>query len=499
MDALLLLAQRDPPIDLVLLDSTMPRMSGLEVLAELRRSDATRALPVIFVTGLGDVADRVSGLQAGANDYIVKPVHLDELVARVRATLRGQAAWANALEVELRERAEVAATLAQLRLESTPEATASSICSELARLRDLPLVALISFGPGRKATMLAVEGGPDAPFRPGAPVRAAMAESLRRNAESGPWVDMDPLLEDPTAAGALDAVGIDGTMNAPLRSHGDLIGLLLVGIRATDRANLREELDRRLPSVIDFAAIASALVGPALQARSADRDARAVLEEIITKRKFTPVFQPVFNLESGKIVGYEALTRFDDGVGPEKRFAEAVREGLGIALESACLQASVTAARALEPGTWLSLNVSPALVLEGAALRAFVDQADRPILVELTEHEPVDDYDRLRAALERLGDGARVSVDDAGSGYASLRHILALRPAFVKLDATWVAGLDRDPARQALVAGLMHFAASTGCELIAEGVETVEERAALDHLAVKLGQGYLLGRPQALS
>ena len=290
MDALLLLAQRDPPIDLVLLDSTMPRMSGLEVLAELRRSDATRALPVIFVTGLGDVADRVSGLQAGANDYIVKPVHLDELVARVRATLRGQAAWANALEVELRERAEVAATLAQLRLESTPEATASSICRELARLRDLPLVALISFGPGRKATMLAVEGGPDAPFRPGAPVRAAMAESLRRNAESGPWVDMDPLLEDPTAAGALDAVGIDGTMNAPLRSHGDLIGLLLVGIRATDRANLREELDRRLPSVIDFAAIASALVGPALQARSADRDARAVLEEIITKRKFTPVF-----------------------------------------------------------------------------------------------------------------------------------------------------------------------------------------------------------------
>jgi EAL domain-containing protein (putative c-di-GMP-specific phosphodiesterase class I) len=69
----------------------------------------------------------------------------------------------------------------------------------------------------------------------------------------------------------------------------------------------------------------------------------------------------------------------------------------------------------------------------------------------------------------------------------------------VKLDSTWVAGLDRDPARQALVAGLMHFAQSTGCELIAEGVETVEERAALDHLAVTLGQGYLLGRPQALS
>ncbi len=495
----MLLAERDPPIDLVLLDSTMPRMSGLEVIAELRRSEATRALPVILVTGLGEVADRVSGLQAGANDYIVKPVHLDELVARVRATLRGQAAWANALEAELRERAEVAATLARLRLESTPEGTASSICRELARLRDLPLVALVSFGAKESARTLAVEGGPDGPFHATASLRPATAESLRRNAETGPWTDMDPLLEDPTAAEAIRAMGIGGTLNAPLRSHGELIGLLVVGIRGAERRELREELDRRLPSVIDFAAIASALVGPALQARTAGGDIRAHLEEVIAKRKFTPVFQPVFNLESGRVVGYEALTRFEDGLGPEVRFAEASREGLGIALESACLDAAVEAAHGLEHGTWVSLNVSPALVLEGASLRSIIERADRPVLVELTEHEPVDDYDRLRAALERLGDGARVSVDDAGSGYASLRHILALKPAFVKLDSTWVAGLDRDPARQALVAGLMHFARSTGCELIAEGVETVEERAALDHLAVKLGQGYLLGRPQAVS
>jgi EAL domain-containing protein (putative c-di-GMP-specific phosphodiesterase class I) len=291
---------------------------------------------------------------------------------------------------------------------------------------------------------------------------------------------------------------VTATVNAPLRVNGGVVGLLVVGLRPPD-AHVADELERTLPAIIDFAGIASALLGPALQARTVHGDATARLESIIAERSFTPVFQPIFELESGRIVGYEALTRFDDGTPPEQRFAEAERLGLGVALEAACLDAAVTTARALEPNTWLSINVSPSLVLEGLILPAVVERADRPLLIELTEHQPIEDYPRMRAALDRLGKGARLSVDDAGSGYASLKHILALRPAFVKLDSTWVAGLDHDPARQALVAGLMYFASTTGCQLIAEGVETIEERQALDRLAVKLGQGYLLGQPKPLS
>jgi EAL domain-containing protein (putative c-di-GMP-specific phosphodiesterase class I)/CheY-like chemotaxis protein len=456
---------------------------------------------VLLITGLGDIADRVAGLQAGADDYIVKPVHLDELVARVRATLRGQAAWASVLEVELRERAEVAATLARLRLEATPEMTAASICGELARLRELPFVALLGFDGDDGASTLAVHGALDGPLRAGSPLPGPLAAALRRHAATGPWSDARAFEAE---AGGSDmaeefrAIGVTATVNAPLRAQGVLLGLLVVGIRPSQPAT-DDELARTLPAVIDFAAIASALLGPALAARSAHGDATTRLEAVIANRAFTPVFQPIFELESGRVVGYEALTRFDDGTPPEVRFAEAARLGLGVALESACLSAAVSAARALEPSSWLSLNVSPALVLEGVILREVVDGADRPLLVELTEHDPVDDYPRLRAALDRLGEGARLSVDDAGSGYASLKHILALRPAFVKLDSTWVSGLQNDPARQALVAGLMYFASTTGCQLIAEGVETTEERAALDRLAVKLGQGYLLGHPRPLA
>jgi EAL domain-containing protein (putative c-di-GMP-specific phosphodiesterase class I) len=87
------------------------------------------------------------------------------------------------------------------------------------------------------------------------------------------------------------------------------------------------------------------------------------------------------------------------------------------------------------------------------------------------------------------------AVDDAGTGFASLRHIVELRPAFVKLDRSLIAGLESDSARQAMIVGLGHFAHVTGCRLIVEGIETETELAVLRSLTIELGQGYLLGRP----
>jgi len=89
----------------------------------------------------------------------------------------------------------------------------------------------------------------------------------------------------------------------------------------------------------------------------------------------------------------------------------------------------------------------------------------------------------------------RISVDDAGAGYASLRHILELQPDFVKLDIGLVHQIDADPARQALAAGLHHYAAEAGNTLIAEGVETPAECSTLHRLGIPLAQGFFLGRP----
>jgi EAL domain-containing protein (putative c-di-GMP-specific phosphodiesterase class I) len=95
----------------------------------------------------------------------------------------------------------------------------------------------------------------------------------------------------------------------------------------------------------------------------------------------------------------------------------------------------------------------------------------------------------------RLGPDVRLAVDDAGAGVANFHHLVELRPEFVKIDVSLVRGVDTDLSRQAVVAGILHFAAAAHCQVIAEGIETEAELAMVTELGVTLGQGYLLGRP----
>jgi EAL domain-containing protein (putative c-di-GMP-specific phosphodiesterase class I) len=221
---------------------------------------------------------------------------------------------------------------------------------------------------------------------------------------------------------------------------------------------------------------------------------RAELLDIIEARRFEPQFQPIVELATGTTVGYEALTRFADGRPPAHRFAAAARLGIGHHVELAAAQAAVDAGRRLTQDGWLAVNVSPSLITSGRLSGTFVS-ADRPVILEVTEQERIDDYRAVQAAVSTVAGVVGLSVDDAGSGFASLQHVLALRPQFVKLDRNWIRDLAADPARRALVAGLVHFALEIECTLIAEGVESPAERAELTHLGVPLAQGFLFARP----
>ena len=139
--------------------------------------------------------------------------------------------------------------------------------------------------------------------------------------------------------------------------------------------------------------------------------------------------------------------------------------------------------------------MSPSLLVDVATIGAVLGLRARPIVLEITEHEPIEAYAPLREAVLRLGTGVRLAVDDAGAGVANFHHLVELRPDFVKIDASLVRGVDADVGRQAVVAGIVHFAAAAGCQVIAEGIETDAELAAVTELGVTLGQGYFLGRP----
>lgn len=225
------------------------------------------------------------------------------------------------------------------------------------------------------------------------------------------------------------------------------------------------------------------------------------IERVMTLGGPRMVFQPLVDLRDGRTLGYEALARFDDEPlrGPDRWFAEADGAGLGRELEVQAIKTALSHLPQLAPDQFLAVNLSPATVLTD--WRAGLDSKVRweQVVVELTEHVIVEDYQAIQRALQSFREvGARLSVDDTGAGFASLRHILDLAPDYVKLDISLCRGIDRDPARRALASALVAFTRETKSILIAEGVETPEERATLSELGVQYGQGYLLGRPAAL-
>src|SRR5262249_7083128 len=138
-------------------------------------------------------------------------------------------------------------------------------------------------------------------------------------------------------------------------------------------------------------------------------------------------------------------------------------------------------------------------LLDGEVLDTLLAHTGPRLTVEITEHAQVSDYDLLTGALKTLRQtGVRLSVDDAGAGYASLQHVLRLRPDLIKLDISLVRDIDTDRVKAALAGCLTNFAAQIGASLIAEGIETAAEMARLTAVGVSYGQGYPLARPADL-
>ncbi|HEX2141461.1 MAG TPA: EAL domain-containing protein [Candidatus Limnocylindria bacterium] len=398
------------------------------------------------------------------------------------------------LAAEVAERAEIATALSSFRPGSDAHATADALLRELLRIRDIDIGVIYAFD-GAAATPLAVSAPPGAPVAVGRPLPTHRTAYLQANALRGPWVD--EWREAPDADDYVRAwleVGLRIGAYVPLSSDGAPWGLIAAG---TTTEMPGQRLARSLPALLDFATVGNAVLGPQVHARRAESEVRA-LRELIDTSALRSVFQPIVHLESGEVIGYEALTRFTDGSLPLQRFAEAERAGMAIELEAACMASAIAAARHLPSGPWLSVNLSPIALPGLRQLAAVAAGADRPLVVEITERSAIDDYAAARRLLRRHLPQARVAVDDAGAGFASLRHIAELRPSIVKLDMQLVRNVHRDPAREALVAGMVHFASASGCELVAEGIETEAERRALLRLGVMIGQGFLLGRPDAV-
>jgi len=244
-----------------------------------------------------------------------------------------------------------------------------------------------------------------------------------------------------------------------------------------------------------------------LQTRRREERRRAQLtarvrRAIDDERVLAIAFQSICALDPIAPVGVEALSRFCGAGqrGPEAWFAEATEVGLGTELELVAIARALEELPDLDPSLYLTLNASPGTLRKPALERLLRASDPQRLVVEITERAPIEDYDALNEALDRLRAlGVRVAIDDAGAGFASLRHILRLAPEFIKLDSTLIAGIEHDRSQRALAAGLISFADRSAATIIAEGIERPGQLGVLTSLGVGYGQGHFLSEPAPLA
>ncbi|WP_189531129.1 GGDEF domain-containing protein [Paludibacterium paludis] len=233
------------------------------------------------------------------------------------------------------------------------------------------------------------------------------------------------------------------------------------------------------------------------------------LERIIGERRLQPVFQPIVDLQTGTVLGFEGLIRgpSDSALhSPVSLFEHAARCGLGVALDRTCRR--VTTERFAElalPGL-LFLNINPETLLapdhrpgETLGFLARIGLPAERIIIELTETHPNCSYLALREATRHYRDsGFRIALDDLGEGFSNLRLWSELRPDLVKLDKHFVQNIQHDPLKEQFVRSMVDIARESGAMLVAEGIESPAELRTLRNLGVSYGQGYLIGRPLAV-
>ena len=398
--------------------------------------------------------------------------------------------------LQARVRAALVESLHNIAADSSLEQAAQAICDELVTLSFVDVAAIQIFLAGDDVEVLAQSAPPGYPVMTGTHLPAARAATLLARAATGPWAryaDTDP------ADGGLRAAAVRGGLKAlaygPIVHGEHVVGTLVIG---TFDERFARTLVEKMPGIVSFGVTSSALLAERMYGRRREAELRGALAAALALQSFHPVFQPIVDLASSEVVGYEALTRFDSGQRPNLCFADAWSVGVGPDLEIATLTAAVDAGKRLTPGVWLDLNVSPGLLADPERLRAVLWGAGRPLVLEITEHALIEDYDIVRDAVQALGNDVRLAVDDAGAGVANFGHIIDLRPDFVKLDISLVRRVNANLGRQAMVVGMRHFSRTAGCRLIAEGVETVEEAGTLTALGVEFGQGYLFGHPEPI-
>lgn len=230
------------------------------------------------------------------------------------------------------------------------------------------------------------------------------------------------------------------------------------------------------------------------------------LEYIIQEKQIQTLFQPIFDLNNNRVFGYEALSRGPDTSSlhmPEELFGAAREHHQLFALECVCREVAIEKFSQMDTEERLFLNVEPITLMDPAfrkgATMKILQQTGLPpsrVVIELTEHTQVWDMDGLKRAVTHYRDmGFAIALDDLSSGYSNLQLMAELRPEYLKLDIYFTRKLADDRVAREFARAIAGLAGHIGCDVIAEGIESMDVLREVNNLGLNFAQGYLLGRP----
>jgi EAL domain-containing protein (putative c-di-GMP-specific phosphodiesterase class I) len=296
------------------------------------------------------------------------------------------------------------------------------------------------------------------------------------------------------------------TRDVPIRSHVSL------PIRRADGSAYgmfcclspepNHTLNQRDMSVMStFASLVTRELQTIEETEEAFRAKRDRIDAALKDLHFQTVYQPLVELSTLRVAGLEALTRFDAGEDetPDTWFGAAWETGLGIELELATMGRALEALPKIPEDVYLSINASPDLISDPRLMDLLPKAERHRIAIEVTEHSEALDTTEFSLRIKALqAAGVRIALDDVGAGYSGLQRLSQLSPDTLKVDRTIASGVDQSVTKRAIVTALTQFARETGAVVLVEGVERPEEAATLRDLGVRMGQGWLFGRPVPL-
>jgi diguanylate cyclase (GGDEF)-like protein len=504
-------------VAIVLLDVDMPGMDGYAVCRRLRAEARFATVPIVMVTGHEDSVAISRAFDAGATDFISKPVNWALLPRRLAYILR------NAAAAERIERLAYFDTLTGLPNRQRCIDAAERLFAEAAIAREQVAVIYVDLNSFKRVNDTFGHTVGDAVLKS---VAVRLARTLAPFQSANPSVTVarfggDEFVvlvsADNASSVALEiAAACTATLNDPISHEGlefysaPSIGIAVYPDHGCDVATVLKHADTAMYQAKAGATGSIVMYSPAMSARLRDwLDLEGRLRRAVQEDKLELYYQPKFRLSDNGFVGVEALLRWCDaehGEIPPTRFVE-IAEDSGLIID---LGAWVIRAVCRQLRTWqdlghsvpVAINVSGKELLHGDpawALEAEAAAAGVPISlieVEMTESVLVKDSARVRAALERLRQlGCRIALDDFGTGYSSLAYITRFPPDRIKIDKAFVHNLDRSASDSAIANAILSLGESLNVVVTAEGVERPGQLDWLRKRGCHEAQGFLLSKP----